>query len=123
MEIVELGLPERAVANGLGVNALLPKMSFSVGAVATSQRLAEHARHVLVAEITQLLAGEFTKRCQGLFQSGRIEISIEHYEMHVRRHDHVSVDAQTFLPMAEVEALADDVARLFTDEDGKPLNH
>lgn len=75
---------------------------------------------MLATIICHLLPREFTAIRQGTFQTFGVEFGVEYNCMDMRGHDDISVHTQAFGLDAEVQAVGNDFAGVFADEDRKP---
>src|SRR5579884_1108665 len=122
VDIVDLLLPERFVHDGFRMAARLPKAALAVGSGLLTQGFGETAGELLLTIIAQLSPGELPEIGERLSEPFRIEVSIKHDQVQMRRHDDEGVDAQVLLAMAKSQAIRDDLASSFADEDGQPLD-
>ena len=96
----------------------LPDAALTVVTSFLLKRGREAAREVIVREIREPPARELAKIGQGSLQKLCLKALVKDDRVQVRRHDHVSVDAQALVAMAEVEAVGDDFAGGFGDKMG-----
>src|SRR5438105_2207642 len=74
------------------------------------------------AIIGQLTAGEFAKIGHHVFQRFGLESLVKEDALKVGGHDHVGIDAQTFLSVAEIEAFRHDLASSLRDKHREPIH-
>ena len=116
MEIIEFRLPRFLVFDLHGVAGRLPKAPFAVVTGPLRQDLGEASWHVPLAKVGQLTASEFSEIGHDIFQRFGLKSLVKKDAMKMRGHDHVGIDAQPFLALAEVETLGHDLASRLRDE-------
>lgn len=117
LEIELLGFDCNRVATGL------PETAFAICSAVSFERLAETRGHCSVTEISQCLSRKLTAICQRLLKRLRAKRLVKDNCMKMSRHDHKRVDPQSLVLVTEPEAVRDDSARFFCNEDRKPLHN
>ncbi len=122
MKIIKFLSPKAFSCYCFRVPAGLPKASFSIRDGLITKYLAKALGTILTAMIAQLPTGELAKVGQGSRQSLGVEIGVESDQMQVGGHDNKSIDAKLFLAITKVQAVCDNGAGFWGDENGEPFD-
>ncbi len=122
MQIVKFLLPEGFAENTHRVLGQLPKSMLPVLSSVLLKYLHIDLWQVEGGMVQQPAAGELAHIVQGMFQPVRIELRVEQNGMQVGGHDDIGIHAQEFIADAEVEAVGNDLAGSFIDEDREPVH-
>src|SRR6266498_500452 len=101
VDIIDLLLPEPFLQDRLRMATRLPQAALAVGAGLLPQSLRETAGKLALAVIAQLPPSELPEISERPLQPVRVEVTVEHDQVQVRRHDHEGIDAQAPLAMAK----------------------
>ncbi|MGB0069089.1 MAG: hypothetical protein WBQ11_13640 [Isosphaeraceae bacterium] len=102
VQVVTLLDPEGLSFDLLGVKGGLPESAVPIYACRLKENAVIAGWHEANAVIDQLSRRELPEVRQGGFQRFRVECLAEEDGMEVRRHDHVGVDAKTFVLVTEI---------------------
>jgi len=123
MEVIDFSLPEGFGLNLFWMACRLPETTVAIATRSASEHLRKTRRGMSLAEVTELPAGELSKICHDCFQALGPKAFVEEDSVKMRWHDHVGVDPQPLMAMAEVQTVGNDLERSIGNENGQPLDN